>query len=607
MFDIGLQEFDALSGALDGLVDVDPLDYTDGQTHRTFMELQVQMARLAAVTLKFGASWDARRNWAENGSKSAEARLARDSRIRRSTASRLLKRATALASMPRTAQALGRGEITLDHVDLLMHANAQTRWRCTRFADDEEMLVGYCRRMSFFDADREIRYWINLVDAQLDDDGPEPTYRDRQATTGRGIGNEVHLQAILDPVGGGEFLEALDRIEHDLYLDDNKSGNERTNTQRRADALVEMARRAMAAPPDTRQPRPLISVVMGDASFRWLCELSDGTIITPKALLSYLSSADVEGVLFDGPFHGVGVSSQRTFTGVLPRSSRSATDTANAHPGATSRCRSATSTTSFPTVRVGSPAKKTASWNARATTGTASCTGSDPPTTPSTTTTRCRSPYEPASPSCTDNRKPGKPPVPPPATESAPQTVAGCRRSVGCLGQGARLIGCTTAWMGYRLVMDITRNDDGSLTVPVPPVRDEGDEGEGDDSLDDLRLTTVVLRPGEGGYTEALAQWDLQQDPTRGEAVSTESGRAQAMAVVHAVAEDPEHLAEAVEALEDPDASAQALRHVLVGGIPSVQAFAAEVAEAEGGEELPHHKASKFIGEVLAEIDTPSE
>ena len=42
-----------------------------------------------------------------------------------------------------------------------------------------------------YDADREVRYWCNRVDAELGDDGPEPTYLDREATTGRGIDNEV--------------------------------------------------------------------------------------------------------------------------------------------------------------------------------------------------------------------------------------------------------------------------------------------------------------------------------------------------------------------------------------------------------------------------------
>jgi hypothetical protein len=145
--------------------------------------------------------------------------------------------------------------------------------------------------------------------------------------------------------------------------------------------------------------------------------------------------------------------------------------------------------------------------------------------------------------------------------------------------------------------MEIIRNDDGSLTVPV--ARDRHADG------DDIETgpTTKVLHPGEGGYAEALAEWDAQQNPDKGEAVSTASGREQAMAVVHAVAEDPKHVSDAVDALDDPDAGAEALRHVLVGGTPSVQAFAAEVADAEGGDALPPHQATKIIGQVLAEID----
>jgi len=148
--------------------------------------------------------------------------------------------------------------------------------------------------------------------------------------------------------------------------------------------------------------------------------------------------------------------------------------------------------------------------------------------------------------------------------------------------------------------MEIIRHDDGSLTVPV--ARDRHADDDVDEPLD-TGPTTMVIRPGEGGYAEALAEWDAQQNPDRGDAVSTASGREEAMHVVHAVAEDPKHVHEAVESLEDPDASAEALRHVLVGGTPSVQAFASEVAEAEGGEQLPPHKATKIIGEVLAEID----
>lgn len=146
--------------------------------------------------------------------------------------------------------------------------------------------------------------------------------------------------------------------------------------------------------------------------------------------------------------------------------------------------------------------------------------------------------------------------------------------------------------------MEIVRNDDGSLVVPVEPDRHASDDAPDTPAA----ATTRVLHPGEGGYDEALAEWDRQQNPDRDAAVSTASGREEAMALVHAVAED-EPVADAVAELDDPDAAGEALRHVLVGGVPSVDGFASEVADAEGGEPLPAHQATKIIGEVLAELD----
>lgn len=155
--------------------------------------------------------------------------------------------------------------------------------------------------------------------------------------------------------------------------------------------------------------------------------------------------------------------------------------------------------------------------------------------------------------------------------------------------------------------MDIVRNDDGTLVIPVAPDRASPEDRTEDldgDAAAPAGPTTRVLHPGEGGYDEALAEWDLQQDPDRQPAVSTASGREEAMHLVHEVAESADHdVAPALEAIADPEASAEALRHVLVGGKPSVEDFAKEVAEAEGGEPLPAHEATKIIGEVLAELD----
>jgi hypothetical protein len=159
--------------------------------------------------------------------------------------------------------------------------------------------------------------------------------------------------------------------------------------------------------------------------------------------------------------------------------------------------------------------------------------------------------------------------------------------------------------------MDIVRNADGTLLVPVEPQRQHADDEAGtprgaepEAAPVEAAPTTRLIHPGEGGYDEALAAWDLEQNPDREPVVSTASGRQEAMTLVHAVATSPDHaVAPAVEALDDPEASGEALRHVLVGGVHSVEDFSAEVAEAEGGEPLPAHQTTKIIGEVLKELD----
>lgn len=160
--------------------------------------------------------------------------------------------------------------------------------------------------------------------------------------------------------------------------------------------------------------------------------------------------------------------------------------------------------------------------------------------------------------------------------------------------------------------MDIVRNPDGSLIVPVPDQRPRGGQDGADttavvasDAVEgSVGPTTRLLHPGEGGYDEALAEWDQQQNPDRDPVVSTATGRQEAMSVVQAVASSPDHsVTDALADISDPQASGEALRHVLVGGRHAVEDFAAEAAEAEGGEPLTPHEATKIIGEVLGELD----
>lgn len=169
--------------------------------------------------------------------------------------------------------------------------------------------------------------------------------------------------------------------------------------------------------------------------------------------------------------------------------------------------------------------------------------------------------------------------------------------------------------------MEIIRQADGTLVVPVQPERRHDAEdvtdtapgsavdGVAEDAAEDgaeeaSAPATRSLHPGEGGYDEALAAWDLQQDPDRAPVVSTATGRQEAMSLVHDVATSSgAPVASAVTELDDPGATGEALRHVLVGGVHAVEDFAKEVAAAEGGDPLPAHETTKIIGEVLAELD----
>lgn len=155
--------------------------------------------------------------------------------------------------------------------------------------------------------------------------------------------------------------------------------------------------------------------------------------------------------------------------------------------------------------------------------------------------------------------------------------------------------------------MEIIRNADGGLVVQIPEARHHDTDvadNDGNNADNAVEETSRVLHPGEGGYNEALAEWDLQQNPGRAPAVSTANGRDEAMNIVHTLAESPTHdIAAALNNIDDTEASAEALRHVLIGGTHSVEAFSEEVAQAEGGEPLASHTMTKLIGEVLAELD----
>lgn len=308
-----------LEQGIDALAAMDVDALTDAELHElAVMSLRLR-DRLAAVTAPVVARWDARTVWADNGARTAGTRLAVESGSSKGGADAVVRRARALSGMPVTLAAAKSGELSIDVVDVLIAAN--TPERRAVFAELEAELVDAVRGLRYRPAVRAVRYWCARADALLGVDG-DAAEHDRDGArlyASETFDGNVEVSGRLDPVGGAIVTGELDRIIEQLRSKDAEAGVDRTLAQLRAAALVEMARRSAAMPGDARFSRPLFTAVIGDDRFRDLCELANGTVITPAHLVPYLTDAMYEAVLFDGPYTAVSVSNKRLFTGALRR------------------------------------------------------------------------------------------------------------------------------------------------------------------------------------------------------------------------------------------------------------------------------------------------
>lgn len=305
-----------LDAALDALAEIESADLDDAEVDARLMALVRARHRLDARIAETTGDWDGRRCWATDGSKSAAARLSRDGGCSPAEARRIVRRARKIRAMPATADEWSAGQIGTDLVDRL--AAARVERRAGLFDRDERHLLAQTDGLLFADAEKVLRYWAQHADAELGHDGtpPPPPTGLTHATTIDGI---VTGTFTLDPIGGAEVVEAIRRIERDIRVADKQAGVVRSYAERKAAALVEMAKRALAAPADARRPEPLIVILAGDESLARVCELATGTVIHPGTVVPHLGAADVQTIVFDDADHPIRTSPQRSFRGALRR------------------------------------------------------------------------------------------------------------------------------------------------------------------------------------------------------------------------------------------------------------------------------------------------
>jgi hypothetical protein len=313
-----------LHAVLDRAREVDLGAATDDELDAALVDLGRLRDRVAALEATVAGEWDARKLWARNGARSAGSWLAHQHRVPQAASGRVPRWGRRLRHLPAVAAAWSAGRITDAHVQRITRADTP-RVHAQLLADQVE-IVRWAMELPWRPFVRRLQDWLDTHDP----DGPEPDPRDgRHLSCSRTVDDTWRLDGWLDPVAGTVFARELDRLERLEFLADQRDATERlgrvplanelarTSVQRRADALVLMAERSATLPDDGRRAQPLFTVLVGHDSLRRILELTNGIELRPGQVAPYLEPALLEQVLFDSKVHPVGVSSQRTYQGLL--------------------------------------------------------------------------------------------------------------------------------------------------------------------------------------------------------------------------------------------------------------------------------------------------
>lgn len=282
-----------------------------------------------AALSRLAGELDATGAFSAEGAFSAWQWMAATLRLERPVAAAVVRDARSLRSMPKVQAAYAAGRVASGHVRLLCLAQ---RTNPDAFADAEGYLLAGARRMGFGDFRRSVDYWRYNADPDRGKKDAKRRHELRSVQCTLTFQNMWDLKGTLTPVGGTLFHNELDRLERLLFLHDWKAAEarlgrppslaelDRTPTQRRHDALVDMAARSHALPDGTPRPRPLITYVVGHPVWPAITQLINGPAITPEEAVPLLHDFDIERVVFDAKAAPVDVGARRRFfTGATRR------------------------------------------------------------------------------------------------------------------------------------------------------------------------------------------------------------------------------------------------------------------------------------------------
>ncbi|MGI8685532.1 MAG: DUF222 domain-containing protein, partial [Acidimicrobiales bacterium] len=194
-------------------------------------------------------------------------------------------------------------------------------------------LVGKAKELRYSHFVRAMAYWSQHADPDGAEDIAAKQRDGRRFQYSESFEGMWFGDLAFDPVSGAIFADELERRYDELFAADWAEARARlgdavtvadlvrTPNQRRADALLEMAVRSGTAPADGRRPEPLFTVLVGYETLAGpVCEMANGTVVTPGTLAQWLHQAWIERVVFESRSRVIDVGvTTRLFTGALRR------------------------------------------------------------------------------------------------------------------------------------------------------------------------------------------------------------------------------------------------------------------------------------------------
>jgi hypothetical protein len=339
-----VESIETAVAALEQALAADPHGLAD-ETLRQLVPV-VQRARnlLDATDVRLVGVFDARRLGDADGLTTCQW-LAHKTRVPVSDARERVRVSASLRHLPHTETAFAEGRIGKAQVLSLVRLHSGRT--ADALEDGEDYLVDHARSADFATFEQILRAWRLAADP----DGSEPRCPRRRFDLRRGPDGEWDGR-LLAPADEGAAIDAalapFERIEWEKDWDEARRLHgldaaphhlPRTASERRLAALLALVSRGAGSPDSTREPKPLVNIVVTQAAFERAlaqaaglpvdpvdprraheldCRLIDGTPIDPATMLRHALSGFVRRVVIQSPGIITNIGRrQRLFTGPL--------------------------------------------------------------------------------------------------------------------------------------------------------------------------------------------------------------------------------------------------------------------------------------------------